>query len=146
MTQEITNLGMRAVTSGVNPVALNLGINKAAKMLADEVKALAIPVETIDDLKNIATIASGSFEMGRIIASAFDKVGETGSTVVEESQTLVDEVEFTEGLTLDRGYLSPYMVKDQERQVAELSNPKILVTDAKISDVQVRVVVLGLRM
>ena len=62
-------------------------------------------------------------------------VGDTGSTVVEESQTLVDEIEFTEGLTIDRGYISPYMVKDQERQVAELVNPKILVTDSKIDDV-----------
>ena len=73
--------------------------------------------------------------MGRIIAQAADKVGDTGSTVVEESQTLVDEIEFTEGLTIDRGYISPYMVKDQERQVAELVNPLVLVTDAKIDDV-----------
>ena len=73
--------------------------------------------------------------MGRIIAQAADKVGDTGSTVVEESQTLFDEIEFTEGLTIDRGYISPYMVKDQERQIAELINPKILVTDAKIDNV-----------
>ena len=73
--------------------------------------------------------------MGRIIAQAADKVGETGSTVVEESQTLFDEIEFTEGLTIDRGYLSPYFVKDQERQIAELINPKVLVTDARIDDV-----------
>lgn len=73
--------------------------------------------------------------MGRIIAQAADKVGDTGSTVVEESQTLFDEVEFTEGLTVDRGYISPYFVKDQERQIAELVNPKVLVTDAKIDDV-----------
>jgi chaperonin GroEL len=73
--------------------------------------------------------------MGRIIAQAADKVGDTGSTVVEESQTLVDEIEFTEGLTIDRGYLSPYFVKDQERQIAELVNPRVLVTDAKIDDV-----------
>jgi len=89
----------------------------------------------VDDLKNIATIASGSIEMGRIIAQAADKVGDTGSTVVEESQTLVDEIEFTEGLTIDRGFISPYFVKDQERQVAELVNPKVLVTDAKIDNV-----------
>jgi chaperonin GroEL len=93
------------------------------------------PITGIDDLKSVATIASGSIEMGRIIAQATDKVGDTGSTVVEESQTLVDEIEFTEGLTIDRGYISPYMVKDQERQVAELINPKILVTDAKIDNV-----------
>jgi len=73
--------------------------------------------------------------MGRIIAQAADKVGDTGSAVVEESQTLVDEIEFTEGLTIDRGYISPYFVKDQERQVTELVNPKILVTDAKIDNV-----------
>jgi chaperonin GroEL len=93
------------------------------------------PVSSIDDLKNVATIASGSIEMGRIIAQAADKVGDTGSTVVEESQTLFDEIEFTEGLTIDRGYISPYFVKDQERQIAELVNPRILVTDAKIDDV-----------
>ena len=73
--------------------------------------------------------------MGRIIAQAADKVGDTGSTVIEESQTLVDEIEFTEGLTIDRGYVSPYLVKDQERQVAEMMNPRILVTDAKIENV-----------
>jgi chaperonin GroEL len=93
------------------------------------------PVDGIEDLKNVATIASGSAEMGRIIATAFDKIGDTGSTVVEESQTLFDEIEFTEGLTIDRGYLSPYFVKDQERQVCELVNPRILVTDAKIDNV-----------
>jgi len=73
--------------------------------------------------------------MGRIIAQAFDKVGENGSTVIEESQTLFDEIEFTEGLTIDRGYISPYFVKDQERQVAELMNPRVLVTDAKVDNV-----------
>ena len=83
----------------------------------------------------MATIASGSVDMGRIIAQAADKVGDTGSTVIEESQTLVDEIEFTEGLTIDRGYVSPYLVKDQERQVAEMMNPRILVTDAKIENV-----------
>merc|ERR1712157_311093 len=95
----------------------------------------AKPITGIDDLKNVATIACGSIEMGRIIAQAVDKVGETGSTVIEESQTLVDEIEFTEGLTIDRGFISPYFVKDQERQVAELINPRLLITDAKIDNV-----------
>jgi len=135
MTQAIVNNGMRAVTAGINPVALNIGIRKAARIIADEIRAIAIPVKGIEDLKNVATIASGSIEMGRIIAQAADKVGETGSTVVEESQTLVDEIEFTEGLTIDRGYISPYFVKEQERQIAELVNPRILVTDAKIDNV-----------
>ena len=135
MVQALVNLGMRAVTSGVNPVGLNLGMRKAARILADEVRELARPVTGTEDLKNVATIASGSTEMGRIIASAYEKIGDTGSTVVEESQTLVDEIEFTEGLTIERGYVSPYLVKDQERQVAEMVNPRVLVTDAKIDNV-----------
>ena len=92
-------------------------------------------VSGVEDLQSVATIASGSVDMGRIIAQAFDKVGENGSTVIEESQTLFDEIEFTEGLTIDRGYISPYFVKDQERQVAELMNPRVLVTDAKVDNV-----------
>jgi len=135
MTQAIVNNGIKAVTSGINPVALNIGIKKAAKIVADEVRSIAKPVQGIEDLKNVATIASGSVDMGRIIAQAFDKVGETGSTVVEESQTLIDEIEFTEGLTIDRGFVSPYLVKDQERQVAEQMGPRVLVTDAKIDNV-----------
>lgn len=135
MTQAIVNNGIKAVTSGINPVAINIGIRKAAAMISAEVTAIAKPVSGIEDLRNVATIASGSIDMGRIIAQAFDKVGETGSTVVEESQTLVDEIEFTEGLTIDRGFLSPYLVKDQERQVAEQMAPRVLVTDAKIDNV-----------
>lgn len=135
MTQAIINNGIKAVTSGINPVALNIGIRTAAKMIAAEVESIAKPVAGIEDLRNVATIASGSTDMGRIIAQAFDKVGETGSTVVEESQTLVDEIEFTEGLTIDRGFVSPYLVKDQERQVAEQMAPRVLVTDAKIDNV-----------
>merc|ERR1719464_2060862 len=135
MTQALVNRGMLAVTSGMNPVALNLGIKKAAKLLCEEIEKVSRPISGIEDLKNVATIASGSIEMGRIIAQAYDKVGETGSTVIEESQTLVDEVEFTEGLTIDRGFISPYLVKNQERQVAEMQNPRILITDQKIDNV-----------
>lgn len=135
MTQAIVNGGMRAVTAGVNPIALNAGIRRAARMIAEEVRNIAKPVKGVADLKNVATIASGSIEMGRIIAQAFEKVGENGSTVIEESQTLFDEIEFTEGLTIDRGFVSPYLVKDQERQIAEMTAPRILVTDAKIDNV-----------
>ncbi|KAK1743592.1 chaperonin CPN60 [Skeletonema marinoi] len=135
MTQAIVNNGMKAVTSGVNPIALNAGIKKAAGMVTDKVRELATQINGIEDLQSVATIASGSVDMGRIIAQAYDKVGENGSTVIEESQTLFDEIEFTEGLTIDRGYISPYFVKDQERQVAELVSPRVLVTDAKIDNV-----------
>jgi len=136
MTQAIVNHGIRAVTAGLNPVALNSGIKKAASIISDEVCNRAKPISSgIEDLKNVASIASSSKEMGEIIAKAFNKVGGNGSTVVEESQTGNDEIEFTEGLTFDKGYISPYLVKDEERQVAEMKSPRILVTDAKIQNV-----------
>lgn len=135
MTQEIVNQGIRVVAAGANPVSLRNGVQLAAKMLAEKVRELAKPVTSNDDLLNIATIASNSPTMGAIIAKAYEKVGDTGSTVVEESQTLQDEVEFTEGLSIDRGYLSPYFVKDTERQVCEMVNPRVLVTDKKITNV-----------
>lgn len=135
MTQEIVNQGIRVVAAGANPVSLRNGVTYAASRLAARVKEIAKPVTSNADLLNIATIASNSPSMGAIIAKAYEKVGDTGSTVVEESQTLVDEVEFTEGLSIDRGYLSPYFVKDTERQVCEMVNPRVLVTDKKIQAV-----------
>ncbi|KAJ1457094.1 chaperonin [Pelagophyceae sp. CCMP2097] len=136
MTQEFVNQGMKLVSAGVNPVALRRGMNKATAILIEEIKKLSKPVASNDELFMVATIAtSGNEEMGRIIAKAFAQVGETGSTTVEESQTMYDEVEFTEGLTIDRGFLSPYFVNDQERQLCEMVNPKILVTDARIENV-----------
>merc|ERR1712238_102768 len=135
MTQAIISNGMKAVASGINPMALNTGINLAAKVIAREIAEYSQDVKGIEDLRNVATIASGSIDMGRTIAQAYDKVGDFGSTVIEESQTLVDEIEFTEGLTIDRGYVSPYLVRDDERQIAEMINPRVLVTDAKIDAV-----------
>lgn len=137
LTQALVNQGIKAVASGVNPLALKRGIEKTSKFLVNEVKNLARPCGGIEDIKNIATIAAGgNEEIGRIISSAFEKVGKNGSTTVEESQSLQDEVDFTEGMELDRGYISPYFVKDMERQVTELINPKIFVTDKKITSVQ----------
>eukprot|EP00611_Tribonema_gayanum_P023371 TRINITY_DN489_c0_g2_i2.p1 TRINITY_DN489_c0_g2~~TRINITY_DN489_c0_g2_i2.p1 ORF type:complete len:623 (-),score=262.94 TRINITY_DN489_c0_g2_i2:412-2061(-) len=135
MTQQIVNYGLRVVTSGANPVEVRRGIMKAAELMVEEIKALAKPVSGISDLNSIATIASGSEEMGAIISQAFEKIGENGSTMVEESQTLQDEVEFTEGLTIPRGFLSPYFVNDPERQVCELMAPRVLVTDRKLDSV-----------
>jgi chaperonin GroEL len=135
MTQEIVNQGIRVVAAGSNPVSLRNGVILAASRLAKRVREIAKPVKGNQDLLNIATIASNSPSMGAIIAKAYEKVGETGSTVVEESQTLIDEVEFTEGLSIDRGFLSPYFVKDTERQICEMQAPRVLVTDKKIASV-----------
>lgn len=136
MTQEIINQGLRVVAAGANPVSLRSGISIAARMLSEKVRSLAIPVKSNDDLVSIATIAANNAEMGRIIAQTCEKVGSMGSTIVEESQTLNDEIEFTEGLSIDRGFLSPYFVKDAERQVCEMQGCRVLVTDKRISSVQ----------
>nr|CAA09304.1 CPN60 protein [Guillardia theta] len=143
LTQSIVNQGIKAVSSGVNPLALKRGIEKTCRFLIEEIKKKSKPCNGIEDIRNIATIASGgNDEIGRIISSAFEKVGQNGSTTVEESQSLQDEVDFTEGMELDRGYISPYFVKDMERQIAEFINPRILVTDKKISSVQELVPIL----
>merc|ERR1719352_1732689 len=137
LTQSIVNQGIKAVASGVNPLALKRGIEKTSRILIEEVKKNARPCNGIEDIRNIATIAAGgNEEIGRIISTAFEKVGKNGSTTVEESQSLQDEVDFTEGMELDRGYISPYFVKDMERQIVEQINARILVTDKKITAVQ----------
>jgi len=132
LTQSIVNNGLRAVEAGMNPVALNQGIRKACTMVVEKILNYTKNISGIEDIKDIASIASNSKDMGQIVAQAFHKVGEYGSVILEESQTLVDELEFTEGLTFDRGFLSPHFINDNERQLVEFSSPSILVTDYKI--------------
>jgi chaperonin GroEL len=136
LTQALVTEGLKLVASGANPIALQRGLQKASKLLAAEVKTMAKPVATDDDLRNIAVIATGSETMGKTISNCFKRVGQNGATMVEDGQTLTDEVEFTEGMEIERGYVSPYFVKNQESQVAELENPLVLVTDLKISNMQ----------
>lgn len=136
MTQEIVNQGIRVVAAGSNPTSLRTGIMKATARLTEKIKSIAKPVAGNNDLLAIATVASNSPSMGGVIAEAFAKIGNNGATVVEESQTLSDEVEFAEGLILDRGFISPYFVKDNTRQVGEFQKPRILVTDRKITLLQ----------
>lgn len=143
LCQEMVRQGMRAVSSGRNPIALKRGIDKTARHIVDELTKKARPSSGIDDIRAVATISAGNdVELGDIIATAFDRVGPTGSTSVEESQSLGNSVEFTEGMELDRGYLSPYFVKDQERQVAVMEKCRVLVTDQKLANVQDLVKVL----
>ena len=136
MTQAIVNHGMKVLAAGANPVSLRSGISLAAEALARKVKELAIPVKSNLDVQNIATISSNSPKMGKILGKIFEKIGNSGSTVIEESRTLNDDVEFAEGLTINRGYVSPYFIQDAERQVSELVSPRVLVTDKKLSSIQ----------
>lgn len=134
LTQEMVNQGLQLVVSGYNPVLMQRGMKTAAIAVADEIKRLAKHVET-SDLLDIATVSvGGDRAMGANIAEAFQNVGDTGNVVIEESQMLMDEMETTEGMTLDRGFVSPYFVTDEQRLVAELNQPRILVTDHKLTD------------
>jgi len=136
LTQALVREGLKLVASGANPIALQRGLQKASKLLAAEIKAVAKPVDDDKDILNVATIATGSEIMGRTIANCFKRVGANGATMVEDGQTLVDEIDFTEGMEIDRGYVSPYFVKNQELQSCEMENPKVLITDRKISNMQ----------
>merc|ERR1719440_335542 len=95
---------------------------------------MAKPVATDDDLRNIAVIATGSETMGKTISNCFKRVGQNGATMVEDGQTLMDEIDFTEGMEIERGFISPYFVKNQEAQTCEMETPRILVTDRKIGN------------
>ena len=92
------------------------------------------PVTDDDEIRNVAIIATGSEQMGRTIANCFKRTGANGATMVEDGQTLTDEIEFTEGMEIERGFISPYFVKNQETQTCELEGPRILVTDRKIGN------------
>lgn len=143
LCQDMVHQGMRAVGSGRNPIALKRGMEKTVKFLVRRIQEMARPSKGIEDIKAVATISAGNDpEIGEIIASAYERIGETGSTSVEESQSLGNSVEFTEGMELDRGFISPYFVKNQERQVASLEKPRVLVTDQKIAAVKDMVAIL----
>jgi chaperonin GroEL len=142
LTQALVREGLRLVASGANPMALQRGLRKASVLLAAEIKAMAKPVDSDDDVMNIAVIATGSEGMGRTIASCFKRVGANGATMVEDGQTLTDEIDFTEGMEIDRGFVSPYFVKNQEAQTCDMESPRILVTDRKIGNMNELVPVL----
>ncbi|KAG8466699.1 hypothetical protein KFE25_008078 [Diacronema lutheri] len=134
LAQAMVREGLKSVAAGASPVSLQRGIGKAARKIVSEVTKLATPIKGNDDLRSIATISCNSVEMGRIIATAFERVGALGSTSVEDGQVLSDEIDFTEGMEIDRGYSSPYFVKNQETQSAQLNRPRVLITDRKLTN------------
>ena len=133
LAQALVHEGLRAVAAGINPVGIKRGIEAAVAAIGDELAAVARQVETTADMASVATISSRDAEIGELIADAFDKVGKDGVITVDESNTLGTELEFTEGMQFDKGYLSPYMVTDPERMEAVLENPYILIHSGKIS-------------
>jgi chaperonin GroEL len=134
LAEAIFNEGLRAVVSGVNPMMMKRGIEKAVEDIVDRLKKAKIDVKTKKDLENVATVASNhDVEIGKIIAEAMDKVGKDGVITVEEGKTLQTTHEFVEGMQFDRGYLSPYFVTDMQKMECELEDPYILIHEKKIS-------------
>ncbi len=133
LAQALVHEGLRAVASGANPVGLKRGIEAAVVAVSDRLRELSREVDDTDDMANVATISARDSEIGRLIADAFDKVGKDGVITVDESQTFGTELEFTEGMQFDKGYLSPYFVTDPERMEAIFEDPYILINQGKIS-------------
>ena len=136
LTQSMITAGLKAVEKGANPVLMREGIEKAAHVVADALLKNSHQVTTNDDVKNIATISSGSEEIGKIIAEAMAKVGNDGVINVDESRSFETVLEMTEGMQYDKGYVSPYMVSDRDKMEVSMDNPYILVTDQKINTIQ----------
>ena len=133
LAQALVHEGLRAVASGANPVGLKRGIDKAVEAVVERLHENARAVDTTADMANVATISSRDEQIGELIADAFDKVGKDGVITVDESQTFGTELEFTEGMQFDKGYLSPYFVTDADRMEAVLEDPYILINSGKIS-------------
>ncbi|MBR6458921.1 MAG: chaperonin GroEL [Actinomycetaceae bacterium] len=136
LAQALVGEGLRNVAAGSNPIALKKGIEKAVAAIAERLLADAKEVETEEEIASTAAISAGDVEIGQKIAEAMSKAGKEGVITVEESNTFGLELELTEGMSFDKGFLSPYFVTDPERQEAELEDPYILLTDQKISNIK----------
>ena len=133
LAQAMVREGVRSVAAGANPIALKRGIDAAAEAVSERLLKLAREVTERSDIAHVATISAQDREIGDLIAEAFDKVGKDGVITVEESQTMGLELEFTEGLQFDKGYISPYFITDQDRMEAVLEDAYVLLNAAKIS-------------
>lgn len=136
LAQNMINNGIAQVEKGVNPVLMREGIEYAAKEVAKHILNKSHKVETSADIASVAAIASGSKEVGEIIAEAMEKVGRKGVISVDKSNGFDTELEISEGMQYDKGYVSPYMVTNSEKMEAVLENTYVLVTDQKISNIQ----------
>ncbi|MCD4786580.1 MAG: chaperonin GroEL [Candidatus Eremiobacteraeota bacterium] len=136
LSQAMIREGMRNVTGGANPMFIKKGIEKTVERAVEEIKKLAVPVETRDTIAEVAAIAANNDRMiGDMIAEAMEKVGKDGVITVEESKTMATTLEHVEGMQFDKGYISPYMVTDAERMEAVMEDPYILISEKKITAV-----------
>jgi chaperonin GroEL len=136
LAQAIVRQGLKNVAAGANPLALKRGIERAVDDVVKNIESQAKEISGKDQIARVATISAGDEEIGDVIADAIDKVGKDGVVNVEEGQTFGMDLEFTEGMQFDKGYISPYMVTDQERMEATLEDPYILIANQKIGSVR----------
>jgi chaperonin GroEL len=136
LAQAIVRQGLKNVAAGANPLALKRGIEKAVDNVVEAIAKQSKEISSKDQIARVATISAGDDEIGDVIADAIDKVGKDGVVNVEEGQTFGMDLEFTEGMQFDKGYISPYMVTDQERMEATLEDPYILIANQKIGAVR----------
>jgi chaperonin GroEL len=136
LAQSIVRSGLKNVTAGANPLALKRGIERAVDEVVANIAKQAKDVAGKDQIARVATISAGDEEIGDVIADAIEKVGKDGVVNVEEGQTFGMDLEFTEGMLFDKGYISPYMVTDQERMEAVLDDPYLLIANSKITSVR----------
>jgi chaperonin GroEL len=136
LAQAIVRQGLKNVTAGAQPLGLKRGIEKAVDQVVDNIAKQAKEISGKDQIARVATISAGDEEIGDVIADAIEKVGKDGVVNVEEGQTFGMDLEFTEGMQFDKGYISPYMVTDQDRMEAVLEDPYILIANQKIGSVR----------
>lgn len=136
LAQAIVKEGMKNVTAGANPVGIRSGIEKATKAAVDELHNISHEVSGKSDIAQVASVSSASKETGNLIADAMEKVGNDGVITIEESKGIDTTLDVVEGMQFDRGYISQYMVTDNDKMEADLDNPYILITDKKISNIQ----------
>jgi chaperonin GroEL len=137
LAQSIVREGMKYVVAGMNPMDLKRGIDKAVTALVDELKAISKPCTTSKEIAQVGSISANSDEsIGEIIATAMEKVGKEGVITVEDGSGLHNELDIVEGMQFDRGYLSPYFINNQDKQLATLENPFILLCDKKITNIR----------
>jgi chaperonin GroEL len=136
LAQAIVRQGLKNVAAGANPLGLKRGIERAVEQVVQNIASQAKEISGKEQIARVATISAGDDEIGDVIADAIDKVGKDGVVNVEEGQTFGMDLEFTEGMQFDKGYISPYMVTDQERMEAVLEDPYILIANQKIGSVR----------
>ena len=136
LAQNIVKEGLKIVSAGANPMFIKKGIDKAAKEVVRNLQIKAKKVQSNSEIEQVASISAGDSEIGKLIAEAMAKVGETGVITVEEAKSLETTLEVVEGMQFDKGYISPHMATDTVRMEASLENPYILITDKKISSMK----------